>query len=903
MLNNETSRAKPTLWTVAILLGLAFILTYPLPFQLATHAPGDGSDDPAILWNLWWVRYSLTELQQSPFQSAWMFYPLGINLVFYTLTTLNGILSIPIQLAFGIVPANSFVIYFELVMAALGMWLFMRWVLAYHREDAPFSRQTRDGLALLAAVIYAYSTSKWLYLSLGQFNIASSHWLPWAVLYLARMWTAPTLKRALREAVLCAFFTLCIGWTEFTYASFFIQFAALFFGWLALSAIKSRNWAKLRQYTIACTFLGLLFVLGMAPIIGLMLEDMRVNGDFLVEGLGFSNIFSNDVLGFFVPGEQHPLFGEWVREGFTFSYLNFAFIGWVTAALVIIALLRRQSRPQAIYWVLFAFIFGVLSLGPTLRLNGQEWDLPMPFDLLLQIPFVKANRYPSRYSVMIMLCVAVAATWGAVALLKWWQTRNTKRTELILAGVGLLVLLEHFGVPLPMSDYRVPPVYEQVRQNASGAVLDIPLAWRNGFRVTGTQHPAFMFAQAYQTYHEKRLLSGNTSRNPELKFQYFTELPVINSIIALETGNALPEGRAERERPIAPELLRLMDAQDIVIQQLDDEIPGYSTENILAYLESVLGLGEWYSDEEYLGLGAFLPLPPEQYEWDARHPLARLFFAEGWSALPPLDSDPAAFPQSVWAEQPEARILLPSIATEGNWTLSFTATVELPSRVSLFAQNPDGGALFALDTLDFRAGTHAYEVPIPASAPRDNLTNLIFRFDGTPAIQQEDTLLVESAALAVGDFAHIYWNGEELGGTETGYHAALFQNGALVAAHHFDTFNDPNASVELASFLNNAEAGTLLALAGADAISAGDGTAGFRLGDEVWEALTSFGATPQSDMRGNYGWSHAFIGVKGDPSQVREDSSAIRPARVFIGAPLHTNTFYARLEGFRLVAR
>lgn len=900
----QRSKVMPTVIALAILFGLALLLTYPLPLHLATHAPGDGSDDPAILWNLWWVRYSLTELQQSPFQSSWMFYPLGINLVFYTLTTLNGILSIPIQLAFGIVPANSFIVYFELTMAALGMWLFMRRVLAYHPTAAPFSRRVRDGLALLAAVIFAYSSSKWLYLSLGQFNIASSHWIPWAVLYLGRMWNAPTLKRAMREAAFCAFFTLCIGWTEFTYASFFIQFAALLFGWLTIAAIRTRDWVRLRHFTIASLVLGGLFLVGMSPILALMLQDMRVNGDFLVEGLGFSNVFSNDLLGFMVPGEQHPLFGQGVREGFDFAYLNFAFVGWITLALAVIALIHSKTRPHAIYWFLFALIFGVISLGPTLRLNGQEWDLPMPFDLLLQIPFVKANRYPSRYSVMIALCLAVAATWGAAVLLAWWQQRQWRWSYPMVALLGGLILFEHWGAPLPLSDYRVPAVYEEVKQNSSGTVVDIPLAWRNGFRVTGVQHPAFMFAQAYQTFHEKRLLSGNTSRNPELKFQYFTELPLINSLLALETGTLLPEGRADRERPIASELLRLLDAQDIVVHRLDDEIDGYSTFAIVAYLENVLQLGIWYSDEDYLGYGAFLPPAPERYMWDAHHPLARLFFTEGWSALPPLDNDPTRFPQAVWAEQPESRILIPSIAAEGDWSLTFTATVAIPTQVELFAQNPDGGASIPLETLTLNPGARTYQVTIPATAPRADLTGILFRFGSAPPPSSErESLLVESAALAVGDFAHIYWNGQELAGTETGYYAALFQDGILLDARHFDTFNDPSAGAALAAFLNGAEAGTLLALAGADTVSAGDGTGGIRLEDEVWQALEAFGATSISDMRGNYGWSHAFIGVKGADTPFMEDSSNIRPARVFVGIPTRTATTYAQFEGFRLQAR
>ena len=32
----------------------ALILTYPLALHFTTHVPGDGGDDPALAWNLWW---------------------------------------------------------------------------------------------------------------------------------------------------------------------------------------------------------------------------------------------------------------------------------------------------------------------------------------------------------------------------------------------------------------------------------------------------------------------------------------------------------------------------------------------------------------------------------------------------------------------------------------------------------------------------------------------------------------------------------------------------------------------------------------------------------------------------------------------------------------------------------
>jgi hypothetical protein len=245
---------------------------------------------------------------------------------------------------------------------------------------------------------------------------------------------------------------------------------------------------------------------------------------------------------------------------------------------------------------------------------------------------------------------------------------------------------------------------------------------------------------------------------------------------------------------------------------------------------------------------------------------------------------------------------MPSISETGDWTLSFTATVPLATTADLSLQHPDGGATVPLNPLELHAGTGRYSITIPASAPRAPLTSLWLDFnESRPGQPFTDTLLVESAALAVGDFAHIYWNGRDLGGTETGYYAALFADGTLLSARHFDTFNDPAASNALAAYLDGAPGGSLLALAGSDAVSAGDGTAGLRLGDNVWQALRGFGASDRSDMRGKYGWSHAFIGVKG-AAVASEDSSDIRPARLFMGAPVRTAAAYAGFEGFHLTA-
>src|SRR5512147_3039106 len=96
-------RCRADMYALIAYLVLAIVLTYPLVLNFATHITGDGSDDPALAWNLWWVPYSIINLGRSPIYTDYMFYPIGLNLAFYTLTYLNAFLSIPFQYAFNVI--------------------------------------------------------------------------------------------------------------------------------------------------------------------------------------------------------------------------------------------------------------------------------------------------------------------------------------------------------------------------------------------------------------------------------------------------------------------------------------------------------------------------------------------------------------------------------------------------------------------------------------------------------------------------------------------------------------------------------------------------------------------------------------------------------------------------------
>src|SRR5512137_1492433 len=111
------------LWVLLAYIALSLVLTWPLAAHFATHVPGDGIDDPSLAWNLWWAKHALVDHPQNPFLVDWQFWPVGVNLAFYTLTVLNGLLGIPLQMAFGLIPTYNLLLLFSFALGGFGAYL------------------------------------------------------------------------------------------------------------------------------------------------------------------------------------------------------------------------------------------------------------------------------------------------------------------------------------------------------------------------------------------------------------------------------------------------------------------------------------------------------------------------------------------------------------------------------------------------------------------------------------------------------------------------------------------------------------------------------------------------------------------------------------------------------------
>ncbi len=892
-------RASTKRWQVHLLVLLAYTLlalalTWPLAAHFSTHVPGDGADDPPLTWNLWWVRYALLELGTSPFQCDYLFYPLGINLAFYTPTVLNGLLSVPLQAVFGLIPASNVLLLSSFALSGYGAFLLAGYLLAANGQKQTASDKIATWNVALAAftagLLYAFASSKLFYAALGQWNIASSQWIPFYVLYLFKMESEP---RRWRYLLLAALFLLFQAYAELTYASFLLLFTALWVAWRCGTRWRLGR-RELPRLLMNLLLMGLICAVGLAPVLAMMIPDMLVEGDIFVEGSGFADVFSADLLGFLVPTMHHPLFGSLVeRFDFDHSVGQHLYLGYSVLILALVGAIgwwRHSALPESPpqvgrrwypvrFWSLSALVFWLLTLGPTLRINGHDSGLPLPFALLAQLPFFKGNRYPSRYSVLLVLSLAMLVSFGVYWLLG--RVSNGKRSAadgqrrltpiaccLLLAAV---LLFEHLSVPLPLSDMRVPTVYETIAEMPGDfTLLDLPVAWRNGFRVTGAQHPIIMFEQYYQSVHGKRILAGNTSRNPPLKFQYFTEAPVINTLIALETGHQVDPAVVEQERALAVDVLRFFDIRIIVVH------PAQTGPEMVPYIEATMPVERLYADREIVAYQLDLPAWPEKWTINPDGALGQLSYAEGWGT---------ADGGVVWAQRRAARLLVP--LNGGGQQMAFRAyTPEEGQRLRVEVNGQ------AASWIGMAAGWMDYEMTLPSGVVHPGLNEVVLRFEkrfpadqarlsarsiGRTGVESPVNLVVQSAGQEVGDFAHIYVNGLEVSPNERGYNVAVIdpQSGVVERTAAFDTHLDEGASQALAVFLQQVPAGTIVAVVAADEASR-------LLGQEAVDALRGIGAT--GDLQGKFRWGHAIVGVQGaSRGTALEALDWIRPVTLVVG--------------------
>jgi hypothetical protein len=894
------SRNRIHALAVACYAILAVVLTWPLVQHLGTHLTGSYTwafDEYTFVWNMWWFRHSLFDLGQNPLQSSYIFYPLGISLVLYTYNLFNVLISLPLQPFFSLPAISNLTFLFATVLSGYGTFLLVEYLLQIpdpeSRTSDPKPRVAHYA-AFLAGLIYAFGSYRMVYAAIGHYNLWSTEWIPFYALFLVKTIHEPRLRNAILAGVFLVLAVLC----DMMYGVFAGMLTLIILAFVLGRRGRSQVAGNLPRLFGRLVLLGLVVVLLSAPLLVPTLRAM--SGGYDLSGWGDAEKLSADLVGLVTPTALNPLGGDWtttlrqVREGTSqFRDVNTLFLGWAGLALALAGAVRYRRRLAA--WITGAAVFGLFSLGPLLQINGRStFDLdglvvnvPLPFILLHYIPVINANRVANRFSVVLMLALAVLAGFGAFWLFGQITRARVQVGRVLLPAASLslaaLLLFSYWSVPLPLTDAEIPAVYEQVAAEVGDfAVLQLPLGWRNSFGVQGAESTQ---TQYYQSYHQKRLLSGNISRNPPFKFDYFRQVPILDSLISIETYGQVSAERRAADRATAADFVSFYDIRYVVVAPGVPGRPPYvdTRDAAVAYVEEVLPVENIYDKDGWLLYRVDRPDVPAALTVDpgSPEPLAAMALGEGWSGAEQIQGAGAS-----WAVAQGSQVLLPAEAGV-DYRL---AVVALPfaypgAEEQGLAPEVNG---HRLERLTLAPGWGTYTWDVPGRFLHQGLNDVRFEFDrldapadvlsgsgaiGTTGVQAPVAIEVNSGGPA--DFAYItVGEGEkDQDGSDhrPGYNVAVIDagSGKLLARQGFDT--TPTGSTleatALADFIAAVPQGQIVVVA-----MQGDGAAHLTAAAEA--AFQSIGG--QADPRDTSGWSHAIVGVKGAASGTALEAAGLQ---------------------------
>ncbi|NLE77216.1 MAG: hypothetical protein GX605_10765 [Chloroflexi bacterium] len=931
MKRSLTTRGRRDLLALGVFALLTLGLSYPLLTRFFTHVPGSPTwafDEYTFVYNLWWFKHALFDLGANPLYSDYVFYPVGVSFVLYTYVLYHALVSLPLQPFLPLPAVSNALLLLATLLSAFGAYLLVGYLL--RRERTP--QRLSPGVIWLAAVgggvFYAFAAPRAIYAALGHYDMFSTQWLPFFALYLVKT----VHERGWRNPALAGLFAALALLCEMIFGVFLALLALVYLAvawrqgtWRGVAcwpwgAARPPAWLGLAG---KLALVGLTAALIYAPVLGFIVVELQQ--DYIITGWGHADQLSADLLGFVTPTALNPFWGEdWtqhlaqVKQGTArFADVNTVVVGWGLLALAALGWLWRRRSVRA--WLWTAGLSAVFSLGPLLQINGQAvFDLdglkvnfPMPFILLHYIPVVQGNRAPNRFSVILLLAVAVAAAYGLACLIGSARRRLARRPGAArlaapaLAGLVIVgAMLEHLALPLPLTDARVPAFYQELAQEEGDfSILTLPLGWRDSFGVLGDESTQ---VQYYQTAHGKRLITGNTTRHPPFTFDYYARLPLFSAAADLQLYREPAPETVAKAQAQAADLLYLYDVCYLAVNPaVPGRLPYADTRDRAAqFMRQVVPLEPTpvYDGDGLVVYRTRQAEPQSGFRVDLGDEAAWMYQGPGWS-----HDEEIAGSGAVWAVAPQATLYLPLRETGPHrLTLRAWPFAWEGSRPQVVAVEVNGQRL--PDTLTLQAGWGEYGLDVPASALRSGLNVVTLRFAhltaprdvlpgqqavGATGVETPVDIEVHSAGAEGGSFAYItVGHGKEAADASAhrrGYNVAVVheRSGEVLASRGFDTWANVYESERLAAFLAEIPAGRIV-------VAAAQEDAGRSLTDDALRALGSIGAA--TDVRGQEGLAHAVVGVKGAAPGAALELTDQRSAYLRIGRNPDDRTLGAALD-------
>jgi hypothetical protein len=248
------------------------------------------------------------------------------------------------------------------------------------------------------------------------------------------------------------------------------------------------------------------------------------------------------------------------------------------------------------------------------------------------------------------------------------------------------------------------------------------MGWRNSFGTLGSERTQ---AQYYQAAHRKPIISGNISRNPPFKFEYFRQISLFKSITALELYKDIDAATREQDKALAPELMYLYDVRYLLIlPPIPGRLPYSDTmTRTMDYALDVLPLEPEpvYDRDGVLTYRVVQPSPRADFTIDFGAEETEMYRGEGWSWNEEIGGVSAN-----WATARQVRVFVP-LRQGADYKLTIAALPfsyqgAPPQRIKI-AMNGH-----PVSELSLTANWAPYVVNIPPTVTRYGLNELTLHF-------------------------------------------------------------------------------------------------------------------------------------------------------------------------------
>lgn len=630
---------------------VAVLFSWPLTANLRTHIAGFEGDNFLHLWGVWWLIHAATTPGVAMFETTMLFAPEGTSLALNDPVPLVALVTAAVEPWLGLVGGFNLACLLSMTFGALGAFLLARdvsgnaWAGLLGGVVFGFSpflmAQSLGHVGYATAVAVPFAVWCWwrsrddgswrwsmgLALSLIAVGLTHAYYAVYLLVFLlfGMAWDAVSvgggwkvrplaaglgLLRRVLDGLLMGMLAAMVvivasGGGRFEIAGRELSVGSIgnpalaFWVLLALRVwlvrrVDARVSVDRERLIAGMKRVALPVVAMLTVMVPTVLATLRLifAGDYPEVGGSFRNTAPGaDLLAFVMPQPLHPLWGGAVEgwyQGLPLGMVdNVVFLGWTSFALVLAG--RPWKVPSGRFWTAAFGFFGLLALGPFLRVGGLETWFPfLPFQVLRAIPVFAQARIPGRFAVLVMLALSVLV---ALAVAKLGRRRRIGVGG--LAGiVVVLVLFEALPAPFPISDARVPRTHLALAEEAgTGAVLELPFSAGDGGGGWGELGPR---AQSFQRAHGKPLVGGYIARLPPSAWERVRSEPVLEVVTRLQSGEL--RSREARERVSAEDFSDLLQRHEVDWISVDVR---RTRTRVLKWVERMIGEGPTFLEDGF----------------------------------------------------------------------------------------------------------------------------------------------------------------------------------------------------------------------------------------------------------------------------------------------------------------